>query len=96
MTRRAAKIDANQPAIVDAFERCGYLVLSLAPMGRGCPDLLVCERARVTAHGPLSLIEVKAGRGTLRPEQIAFQEAGWPVSVVRGIDDVIAIQKDRR
>jgi Holliday junction resolvase len=39
--RRAAKVDANQSEIVRALRECGATVLSLAAMGKGCPDLLV-------------------------------------------------------
>src|SRR5512139_2927673 len=39
--RRAAKIDANQPEIVDGLEAIGCSVQSLAAVGSGCPDLLV-------------------------------------------------------
>lgn len=39
--RRAAKVDANQAEIVAALEAAGCSVQSLAPVGNGCPDLLV-------------------------------------------------------
>lgn len=41
MSRRAAKIDANQGSIVDALRAVGCSVQSLAEVGDGCPDLLV-------------------------------------------------------
>jgi len=39
--RRAAKIDANQPAIVEALRKAGASVEVLSAVGRGVPDLLV-------------------------------------------------------
>lgn len=39
--RRAARVDANQEAIVDALRVHGATVQSLAAIGAGCPDLLV-------------------------------------------------------
>ena len=42
--RRAAHIDANQPAIVQALLEAGYTVQSLAGVGCGCPDLVVGAR----------------------------------------------------
>lgn len=39
--RRAAKIDNNQPLIVDALRAVGARVQSLAAVGDGVPDLLV-------------------------------------------------------
>lgn len=39
--RRKGRIDANQPEIVKALRLAGATVLSLAPVGNGCPDLLI-------------------------------------------------------
>ena len=39
--RFAARVDGNQTAIVAALRKAGCNVLSLAAIGRGCPDLLV-------------------------------------------------------
>ena len=77
-------MDTNHREIVRAFERLGAKVLSLAPMGNGVPDLLVCVRGR------LRLVEVKAKTGKLTPAQEEFM-SDWPVSVVRSVDDVIEI-----
>jgi len=79
--RRAAKVDRNQKAIVEAYRERGAGVLSLAPMGKGVPDLLIlyCKR--------LWLVEVKMPDGTLTEAQQAFFE-GWPVTIVRSVEDV--------
>lgn len=53
--RRAAKVDENQAGIVKALRAHGWSVLSLAAMGKGCPDLLV------GAKGVNLLLEVKDG-----------------------------------
>ena len=54
--RRAAKVDANHPAIVEALlSVSGVTVHSLAGIGCGCPDLLV------GAKGKTFLVEVKDG-----------------------------------
>lgn len=53
--RRAAKVDENQAGIVKALRAHGWSVLSLAPMGKDCPDLLV------GAKGVNMLFEVKDG-----------------------------------
>lgn len=80
---RAARLDANHPEIVDAYRRHGYLVKSTARMGEGFPDLLVYRADR-----GLALVEVKADKGKLRKQQEAFQAKGWPVVVVRNVEDV--------
>jgi len=76
--RRAAKIDANQPEIVQVFEDEGLAVRSMAGVGDGFPDLLVwCGRSH-------HLVEVKGKRGTLTEKQKKFMRA-WPgpVHIVR-------------
>lgn len=47
MSRYARKVDSNHKAVSDAFEAAGASVLSLAPLGKNAPDLLVglCGRA---------------------------------------------------
>jgi hypothetical protein len=72
--RRAARIDDNHPEIVKAFEDCGCTVLSLAPMGRGVPDLLVGMDASKNM-----LVEVKDGSKApsarkLTPDEQKFQK----------------------
>jgi hypothetical protein len=53
--RRAARIDANQPAIVSALRRAGVRVHITSGLGDGFPDLM-CVRGEV-----LRLLEVKDG-----------------------------------
>ena len=88
MRRTAARIDENQPAIVAALQKAGALVLSLAPIGKGVPDLL-CHY-----HGRFVLLEVKnptkpkADR-QLTPAQKVWH-AIWPVTVVETVDQALA------
>ena len=82
---RRAKIDQNQPAIVDVLERGGCLVQSLARMGDGVPDLLVCRGNR------LALVEVKQPKGRLTPDQERFLERGWPVFILRDVEAAAAL-----
>lgn len=81
--RRAAKVDENQQAIVDALRGAGASVVSLAGVGNGCPDLLVGVGL------DLWLMEVKhPGRSKNRRAPNALQQewhARWkakPVVVV--------------
>jgi len=53
--RRKAKIDGNHSEIVSALRRLGFSVLSLATVGKGCPDLICARR------GINYLLEIKDG-----------------------------------
>ncbi|MBE9031820.1 hypothetical protein IQ266_18965 [filamentous cyanobacterium LEGE 11480] len=79
--RRAARIDANQPEIVDTLRRHGATVQPLHTVGGGCPDLLVGYR------GKNFLLEVKDGLKCpsdrkLTPAQTAWHEAWAGEAVV--------------
>lgn len=83
VTRMRAKVDRNHGEIVAAFRKAGWSVLSLASVGRGCPDLLVAH----PSESDLRLIEIKAPKGRLTADQLRFQQA-FPVTVIRSVDDV--------
>ena len=80
---KAARTDANHTALVQAYKDAGWSVLSLAKVGDGCPDLLLCDRTRTRLH----LVEVKTETGRLTPDQAIFSLC-WPVRVVRSVEDV--------
>lgn len=89
--RRAARVDNNHAEIVQAFKDCGYEVLSLASLGQGVPDLLVCYSSPEWS-GPVELVEVKNGakppsKRRLTEDQKGFHDR-WPVSVVTSASDV--------
>jgi hypothetical protein len=85
--RRAAKVDLNHREIVEALRKLPCEVLSLAPVGSGCPDILALFRGR------LVLLEVKQPGEKQNAAQLAFASR-WPVSVVRSgaeaVDAVVA------
>ena len=78
--RYRPRVDQNQTAIVAVYRDKGLLVLSLASMGRGVPDLLVC------AYPCLCLVEVKMPGGALTSDQVRFHSL-WPVVVVRSPEE---------
>ena len=84
--RLYGKVDANQAAIVKALRAVGMSVLSLAPMGKGCPDLLVAD------DDSYFLIEVKGPKGKLTDDQVAFI-ADWRgvVHIARTVDEALNI-----
>lgn len=81
--RRAARTDANQEAIVAALRAMGCSVLSLAAVGKGCPDLLVGFR------GVNTLIEVKDGSKPPSRRALTDDEARF-IAEWRGQVDVCA------
>lgn len=92
MKRRAARTDANQEDVVEAFRAFGCTVLVLSMVGDGCPDLLV----GITGPDvPFNLlVEVKDGmkspsRRKLTKDQVKFLSS-WrgAYAVVETLDDV--------
>ncbi len=69
--RRAARIDVNQPDIVDALRKAGATVQPLHTVGKGCPDLLVGWR------GLNLLIEVKNGKLSQSRRKLTPDETRW-------------------
>lgn len=67
---RSARVDRNQTEIVEALRAIGASVQSLAPVGKGVPDLLVGYR------GVNFLIEVKGKNGVLTAPQVTWH-AEW-------------------
>ena len=89
--RRAAKVDANQAAIVAALRAIGATVQPLHMVGAGCPDLLVGWRGRNW------LIEVKDCNASntdpkLRPSQVEWHD-GWKghVATVETVGAALAV-----
>ena len=88
--RRAARIDANQDAIVSALRAAGASVQSLAAVGQGVPDLVVGIR------GEDFFLECKDGAKrpsarALTPDQRKWIDAwrGRPVVVVNSPDEAL-------
>lgn len=88
MPRRASRVDANHSQVVSAARKLGFRVLSLAPLGRGCPDLLLYSPRTRRFH----LVEVKTPSGKVNALQAQFA-ALWPVTVIRDIDDLLLLLK---
>lgn len=82
----AHKVDSNQEAIVGTFEKMGCSVVNLSRCGTGIPDLAV------SIHLFTALVEVKAEKGMLTPDQIRFhRESKATIYVARNLDDVVEI-----
>lgn len=87
---RARKIDGNHTAVVDALEKAGCTVQSMAAIGCGCPDLLV-------GLGRMNyVLEVKDGSNVPSKRRLTPDQVEWvrlwrgTVSVVETIDQALA------
>jgi hypothetical protein len=88
-----ARVDANQAAIVSALRKIGAFVQSLAEIGKGCPDILVCFR------GIWAVMEIKDGTKPpsarrLTPDEVKWHQAALqcgPVHVVESVEQAIQI-----
>jgi hypothetical protein len=99
--RRAAKVDTNQAAVVDALRRAGCSVQCLHTLGGGVPDLLVGRE--VPTGGPFGrerrtfLIEVKDGarppsERKLTPDQVLWhREWRGHVAVAESVEDALRV-----
>lgn len=88
--RHNAKRDQNEQAIIRAFKSMGCMV---ARLDQPVDLLMYCPMAR----GPrMHLIEVKMPKSDLNDNQRAFVAAGWPVHVIRSVDEAIALVKSLR
>lgn len=90
--RRAAKIDSNQAAIVQALRAAGASVQSLASVGSGVPDLLV------GISGKTALFECKDGsrppsQRALTPDQQKWHREwrGGTLAVVDGVEAALRV-----
>ena len=88
--RRAAHVDSNQGAIVDALRAAGASVEpKLARLGEGIPDLLVAIR------GVNALFEVKDGTKVKSKQRLTPDEKNWhekwrgTIFVVNSVDDAL-------
>lgn len=82
--RRASRIDKNQPEIVSYLASAGLTVVSLAPMGKGFPDLIVSSSTEMW------LAEVKDGEAPFTADQVEFHREwrGKPILVWRSLSQV--------
>ncbi len=83
MTRRAHKIDGNQPVVFETFARLGCHVIDLSALGNGAPDCLV----HIPGAG-WRPVEIKMpGEGLTEAEKRAHrkaEEAGAHIEIIYG------------
>jgi len=86
--RKAAKVDGNHSAIVNALRDAGFSVSSTAAIGSGFPDV-VCGLG-----GRTFLVEIKDGAKppsarNLTPDQVKFRDS-WKgdYTILESLEDV--------
>lgn len=91
--RHHPRLDGNQVRIVEQLRAIGCTVLSLASIGKGCPDLLVARNNKNI------LMEIKdsarpPGKQKLTDDEVSFA-ARWaaPVFVVYNVQEAIDVMK---
>ncbi len=87
MTRRASKVDDNQPQIVKALRAAGASVQILSAVGQGCPDLLVGFR------GDNFALEVKDGNKPKSARELTPDQRVWHL-LWRGRVEVVTCVED--
>ena len=83
MSKYAKKVDANQPAIIDALTYAGCNVTDMSAAGNGYPDLFV------TRAGVHYILECKSSTGTLTTAQEVFHAKHQPVHTVRTPEEAL-------
>lgn len=85
-----AKRDANERQIVETFRALGCLVARLdQPV-----DLLIY--VPMARDQRMHLVEVKVPGGQLNDNQQGFVALGWPVHIIRSVDEALALVKKLR
>ena len=71
--RRAAKVDRNQPEIVEALRKIGCRVQPIHMVGQGCPDVAVYAPKRKA----VILMEIKDGTKPPSKRALTADEDAW-------------------
>ena len=79
------RVDHNHSEIVHALRKCGWLVHDTSSQGNGFPDVVCSLRGKVV------LVEIKFNGRGLTPNQKQFVTQGWPVYIIRTLEDVHAL-----
>lgn len=87
--KKRAKVDDNQPDIVEAFRNFGFSVRHTHQLGGGFPDIVVGK------HGKNYLIEIKDGSKPPSKQKLTADEEEFKnewrgqYDVVASVDDVL-------
>lgn len=82
---RARKVDRNHGEILRTLRECGWLVKDTHELRRWVD-------ATVSRGGHVRLIEIKADGGMPTEAQLDLVDAGWPIRILRNVDDAINLR----
>jgi hypothetical protein len=83
---RMHRKDENHDDIAAAYKARGYKVKSTTMVGEGFPDLVIHRDDM--PEGYVKIVEVKNGKGKHQHKQDVFAAKGWPVHVVRSVEEI--------
>ncbi len=90
--RARRRVDSNHRQVANTLSAAGALLQTLAPVGEGCPDMLVGYRAQ------LYLLEVKDGtkprsQCALTPDEAAWHRVwgSYQVHVVKSAEEALRV-----
>lgn len=86
----AKKVDDNQAEIVQALRDVGASVLSIASIGKGCPDILTGFR------GINVLMEIKDGRKPPSARRLTNDEHDWQIQWRGQVVTVVSVDEALR
>ena len=96
--RYVAKVDANHAYIVNGLRTLGASVQSLAPIGKGCPDILVGYRSMSKpGQGVNVLMEIKNPKSSKSDQKLTEDEERWhnlwsgQVAIVRTLEEAVEV-----
>lgn len=90
MSRRAAKVDANQAEIVKALRKVGAFVQPLHATGDGCPDLLIGHAGKTVLMEVKDGAKVPSARALTPDQQIWHREwTGGPLAIVCDVEGAL-------
>lgn len=81
----ARRVDRPHKAITEALRKSGWLVADTSRLKGWC-DLVAYKPGQ-----GVKLIEVKTPTGTLTAKQIALRADGWPIYIVRSVEDAVQL-----
>ena len=96
MKRRAAKVDANQPQLVDQLRKAGYSVAITSQVGNGFPDIVVGFE-RPSGERVNVLVEIKdatkppSAKRLTADEKAFHQKWQGRVVVVESVEEALEV-----